>query len=917
MIGKAISHYKILEKLGEGGMGVVYKAQDTKLDRIVALKFLPKHLLCDQEAKTRFVHEAKAASALNHTNIATIYEIDEVEDLCFISMEYIEGRSIKELLKEKTLSLKEIVDIAIQIAEGLNVAHKRGIVHRDIKSENMMLTNEGLAKIMDFGLAKLKGTPPLATTGSMAGTTAYMSPEQAQGAEVDPRSDIFSFGVVLYEMLTGQLPFKGEHEAAIRYSIINEEPPAVTQINTALPAEVEGVINKALQKQPENRYSSMPEMLDDLKQVRLGLDSGAQRPIGGTIKRLQRVLLRKTITIPATILFVTLVIFALVLLPSFRADITPISVAVLDFENHTRDSTFAGILAELLIIGLAQSPHVKILSKERMRDLQHQLGIETINDSTGFILSRRAQIQTLILPKILQIGERFRINASVYDVATKDLLFAREVEGEGQDAIFDMIDELSKKIKAELKVIPRGDEDHYPRLSELTTNSMEAYKLYALGRSLYPGGDPLKSIPFVEQAVAFDSTFIDAFRALAVLYSNTGDSRRALLNAQRAKELSREKDAMEFFKSVIIEYKVRRNWDQATEYMRHYLELKPDDIQMHLQLGYVLSRYKKAFDQAIFQFKKVIALDPENLSGQLGPAYNYLGHAYLYLGQFEKAMDALKQYQLLAPNKPDPLHSTADALSFRGEYQQAIAQYSEVIDKYPSFYESYEDLGLTYLAMGRWREALSLFKRYLTVAPRGLWPKGHILLGKVYFIQESIPLAKKEIDKALELNPQYLQAHWLRGLIALTASGNLDGARKELQIMEDLIEHPSALDEMSYYHHLWGRILLVENKVVEGLEALRNAAEASPRNFVYFRKEVIHGYLICRLSKEAIQEASSLLALNDNDGEVLYLLGLAHMQDGALDEAESFIRRAQRTWKEADADFRPLERVKSKLDEMT
>ena len=351
--------------------------------------------------------------------------------------------------------------------------------------------------------------------------------------------------------------------------------------------------------------------------------------------------------------------------------------------------------------------------------------------------------------------------------------------------------------------------------------------------------------------------------------------------------------------------------------MKRYLELKPDDVQMHLQLGYDLSRHKKAFDEAISQFKEVIALDPKNLSGQLGPAYNYLGHAYLYLRQFEKAMDALNRYQSLAPNKPDPLHSIADALSFKGRYEEAIAQYSEVVRKHPSFYESYEDLGLTYLAIGKWRQALSSFNRYLAVAPQGLLPKGHILLAKVYFIQENTPLAEKEIDEALALNPQYLQAHWLRGLIALTSSGNLDRARKELQVMEEITEDPIASNEIAYYHHLRGRILLAENKIEEGLEALRNAVEASPRNFIYFRKEVTHGYLIAGLIKEAIKEASELLTFNENDGEVLYLLGLAYMQDGTLDKAKNFSQRAQRTWREADTDFRPSEQLKSKLEEMT
>ncbi len=271
MIGKTISHYKILEKLGEGGMGVVYKAQDTKLDRIVALKFLPKHLLCDDEAKTRFEHEAKAASALNHTNITTIYEIDEFEGECFICMEYVEGKSIKELIKEKTLYIQDILNISIQIAEGLNAAHKKGIIHRDIKADNIMLTADGLVKIMDFGLAKLKGASKVTKTGSTLGTLQYMSPEQVQGLEVDQGSDIFSFGVVLYEMVTGQLPFKGEHEAAIIYSILNEAPEPLARYKANVPEGLQRIVDKALAKQKEERYQHVDELVVDLRTLRGGI----------------------------------------------------------------------------------------------------------------------------------------------------------------------------------------------------------------------------------------------------------------------------------------------------------------------------------------------------------------------------------------------------------------------------------------------------------------------------------------------------------------------------------------------------------------------------------------------------------------------------------------------------------------------
>ena len=272
MIGKTISHYKILEKLGEGGMGVVYKAQDTKLDRIVALKFLPRNLLCDSEAKARFTHEAKAASALNHTNITTIYEIDEVEGECFICMEYIEGKNLKDRIESAPLKIAEAIGIALQIAEGLQEAHQKGIIHRDIKSANIMQTTRGQVKIMDFGLAKLAGQTRLTKTGATMGTFAYMSPEQAKGEKVDHRADIWSLGVVIYEMVTGQLPFKSKYEQAIVYSIMNEEPEPMTGLRTGVPMDLERIVAKALEKKKEDRYQRIDEMLVDLRRLKRDTD---------------------------------------------------------------------------------------------------------------------------------------------------------------------------------------------------------------------------------------------------------------------------------------------------------------------------------------------------------------------------------------------------------------------------------------------------------------------------------------------------------------------------------------------------------------------------------------------------------------------------------------------------------------------
>ena len=268
MIGRTISHYKILEKLGEGGMGVVYKAQDIKLDRLLALKFLPPHLVASEAEKARFLQEAKSASTLNHPNVCTIYDIKEEGEQQFIVMEYVDGVTLRKKFESKPLSPNDAITYAIQIGEALKEAHSQGIVHRDIKSDNIMINSKNQVKVMDFGLAKLKGSLKLTKTSSTVGTLAYMAPEQIQGGEVDARSDIFSFGIVLYEMLTGQLPFKGEHEAAMMYSILNEEPEPIQKYLPELSSEFLHVINRALEKDPNDRYQSVNDMLIDLRRLK-------------------------------------------------------------------------------------------------------------------------------------------------------------------------------------------------------------------------------------------------------------------------------------------------------------------------------------------------------------------------------------------------------------------------------------------------------------------------------------------------------------------------------------------------------------------------------------------------------------------------------------------------------------------------
>ncbi len=334
MIGKIISHYKIIEKLGAGGMGVVYKAQDTKLDRLVALKFLPPHLSQDEEVKSRFIHEAKAASALDHPNICSIYEINDTDQgQMFIAMACYDGKSLKDKIKDQRLTIKEVIDYAIQIARGLEKAHAKKIIHRDIKPANILITEDGVVKIVDFGLAKLAGRTMLTKEGSTLGTVGYMSPEQTQGTDIDQCTDVWALGVIIYEMLTGKQPFAGDYEQAIVYSILNEEPVPITELRSDVSSSLEQIVNRALEKDPQKRYQSIQELLEDLESLSAGIVPEEIQA------RMRKAKLRKR---KATILFAVaagLIIAAVVVLILFtRGSETIDSIAVLPLKNLTGDA---------------------------------------------------------------------------------------------------------------------------------------------------------------------------------------------------------------------------------------------------------------------------------------------------------------------------------------------------------------------------------------------------------------------------------------------------------------------------------------------------------------------------------------------------------------------------------------------------
>jgi TolB-like protein/Tfp pilus assembly protein PilF/predicted Ser/Thr protein kinase len=630
MIGKTISHYTILEKLGEGGMGVVYKAEDTKLKRMVALKFLPQYLTGDANEKERFYHEARAASALSHPNITTIYEMGEYEGQLFIAMEYVEGRTLKELAEKEPPSLKKALEIAIQVGEGLAAAHEKGIVHRDIKSENVMVTPKGQAKIMDFGLAKAKGATKLTKIGSTLGTAAYMSPEQAQGEEVDQRSDIFSFGVVLYELLTGKLPFRGEHEAALLYSIVHESPIPISSLRRDLPVPVASVISRALEKDRRVRYQSANQLIADVRRL------AAQ---GATPPRREQ------------------------------------SIAVLPFTNLSADKEneyFSDGLAEDIIDALTRVQGLRVMARTSSFAFRDK---ETDVREIG----ARLEVEHILEGSVRRAGNRLRVTAQLVKASDGYHLWSQRFDREMTD-VFAIQDEISQAIVDKLRLRLSGDRPLVKRYTE----NLAAYDLclkarYHLRKLTQEGIEAGRR--YAEQAIALDPNYAPAYVVMTEYYmwsaywgfSNPRDSltkaRAAALEALRLDDTYAEaysalgaslgagdfdwhaaeqqfSRALELNPSSPIVREKYAHWflyplgrvEEALTEMRRALESDPLDPFLNSQVGYLLHASRQ-FGQAVAQYERAIDIDPTFFEAHwlLSITYALTGRLHEALASVEKA----------------------------------------------------------------------------------------------------------------------------------------------------------------------------------------------------------------------------------------------------------------------------------------
>jgi serine/threonine protein kinase/tetratricopeptide (TPR) repeat protein len=879
LAGRTISHYRIVDEISRGGMGIVYRATDTRLNRDVALKVLPAELTSDADRRERFIREARAASALEHPNIAVIHDVGEDDGISFIAMELIRGDKLSSAIHSGAYASNpsRAIEIAIEIAEALARAHSQGIVHRDMKPQNVMLTEDGHAKVIDFGLAKLiapisgdQVTAAMTDPALVLGTAAYMAPEQARSGPIDHRSDIFSFGILLYEMFARTVPFKGASSIETMHAILNEQAPPLrfSAIPPLAAAELQRIIDKCLAKDPDARYQGMKDLVVDLKTARRRMDSEATG--AHSIATPPASASRSPMLVAAALLAVLIGggywLWTSRNQTPVQATGTRPSVAVMYFENNTGQKEMDWMrtgLTDMLVTDLSQSPDIEVLSTDRLVQIlgsmqkldEVQVSFDTVQE-----VARRAGVQHVMLGSYIKAGDAIRVNLKLQEASTGKIISTERVDAANEAALFTMMDDLTRRLKAKF-ALPAGgtltqlfsrpgevpvvlDRD----LKDVTTSSVEAYREYAAGIALHQRARYLEAFEHFERATKIDPNFALAYVKWAVGSGNIGRSNDRDRFAQRALELA----------------------DRLTPRERYYVE------------GYYNSARLEDTQRAIDAYTRAVELFPDHSASR-----NNLALLYLRTDQVDKCIDHYAILQQRGFEFPGAVSNMAACHIAKGEDTRAIQLLEEFVARYPDVEAGHMNLGLTMMSLNRFDGAARALKKALDLRPS--FPPATAGSAVIQMLRDDFEGARK-IATPLLAFPNMAGRSLGRSQIAYANlyQGRAKPAIEQLQALID-DQGKEGSNESAIARSIVAEILIAQGRKAEAAAEIRRAV-ADARLRLAIMDVLLIGTMTGDTSfRTEMQRIADLLPSGADKAAPILADAISAVESGRKDEAARFL----------------------------